>query len=86
MSNPSAIPLLLFVDELEVANPLWAGKVRHKINCTYYSHTNIQLQLRSKVTSVQLVSLFQASDGKTLELEMQREAFEGLNIFGRGRD
>ena len=86
LSNPSAIPLLLFVDELEVANPLWAGKVRHKINCTYYSHTNIQLQLRSMVTSVQLISLFQASDGKTLELEMQREAFDGLNIFGGGRD
>ena len=56
-NHPSSIPLLLFVDELEVANPLGAGKVRHKINCTYYSHINVQPQLRSKVKSVQLISL-----------------------------
>ena len=55
--NPSAIPILLFQDELEVANPLGAGKVKHKINCTYYTLLTIQPQLRTKVQSIQLVSL-----------------------------
>ena len=55
--NPEAIPLIVFQDELEVCNPLSAAKTRHKINCTYYTSMNIQAALRSKIQSVQLVSL-----------------------------
>ena len=35
--NPGAVPLLVFVDELEICNPLGAGKTKHKLNCTYFS-------------------------------------------------
>ena len=55
--NPEAVPLLLFIDELEVCNPLGAGKTKHKINCSYFSTLHIQSALRSKVNSIQLVSL-----------------------------
>ena len=55
--NPEAVPILLFIDELEVCNPLGAGKTKHKINCSYFSTLNIQSALRSKVNSIQLVSL-----------------------------
>lgn len=34
-----------------------AGKVRHKFNCTYMTNLEIQPALRSKVQSIQLVSL-----------------------------
>ena len=30
--NPDAVPIMLFQDELEVANPLGSGKMKHKIN------------------------------------------------------
>ena len=55
--HPEAVPLIVFSDELEVCNPLGAGKTKHKINCTYFSSLHIQPALRSKVQSVQLVSL-----------------------------
>lgn len=55
--NPDALPLIAFADELEVCNPLGSGKTRHKINCTYFTTTEIQPPLRTKVNSVQLVSL-----------------------------
>ena len=56
-TNPTAIPLLLFTDELEVANPLGAGKTKHKVQCTYYTTLDVIPQLRSRVKSIQLCSL-----------------------------
>ena len=55
--NPTAVPLLIFQDELEIVNPLGAGKSRHKILCTYYTTLEIIPPLRSKVQSIQLISL-----------------------------
>ena len=55
--NPTAVPLLLFQDELEVANPLGSGKTKHKIQCTYFTTLEIVPALRSKVKSIQLCSL-----------------------------
>ena len=57
IANPHAVPLLLFQDELEIANPLGSGKVKHKINCTYYTTLHVQSALRGKIKSIQLVSL-----------------------------
>ena len=55
--NPSAVPVVLFQDELEVANPLGAGKSKHKIQCTYFTTLEIVPALRAKVKSIQLCSL-----------------------------
>ena len=56
-ANPTAVPLLLFTDELEVANPLGAGKTKHKVQCSYYTTLDVIPSLRSKVKSIQLLSL-----------------------------
>ena len=56
-SNPEAVPLLMFQDELEVANPLGSGKTKHKMNMTYFTTYEVQSALRSKIQSVQLVSI-----------------------------
>ena len=55
--NPSAVKLVVFQDELEVANPLGAGKNLHKIQCTYFTILDVIPALRTKVKSVQLCSL-----------------------------
>ena len=55
--NPTAVPLILFQDELEVTNPLGAGKSKHKIQCTYWTTTDIIPAFRCKVKSTQLCSL-----------------------------
>ena len=57
LENPNAVPLMIFQDELEVANPLGSGRTKHKINCTYYSTYEVQNCLRSKTQSIQLISL-----------------------------
>ena len=56
-NNPDAVPLVLFMDELELCNPLGSGKTKHKILCSYFTSLDIQPALRSKVNSIQLVSL-----------------------------
>ena len=63
--NPDAVPLIIFQDELEITNPLGAGKTKHKINATYLTHALTIPALRSKVASVQLVSLVLSRDWKT---------------------
>ena len=55
--NPTAVPLLFFQDELEVVNPLGAGKNKHKIQCTYWTSLDIIPAFRTKIKSVQLCSL-----------------------------
>ena len=88
-SNPGSIPLLLFVDELKVANPLGAGKVRHKINMSYYTSLDVQPQLRTKVKSIQLVSVVlsrhwkkygNAVCNKQFITDLKQLEQEGLNI------
>ena len=64
-ANTEAIPLVLFSDEFEVCNPIGAGKGKHKINATYFTHGFIQPALRSKVNSIQLVSLVRSQDWKS---------------------
>ena len=56
-ANPEAVPLLMFQDELEIANPLGSGKTKHKMNMTYFTTYEVQSALRSKIQSVQLVSI-----------------------------
>ena len=63
--NPTAVPIIIFQDELEVCNPLGAGKSRHKIQCTYYTTLDVVPALRTKVKSVQLVSLVLSKHWKT---------------------
>ena len=56
--NPEAVPILMFQDELEVANPLGSGKTKHKINCTYYTTYQVQTSLRCKIQSVHCPTCF----------------------------
>ena len=62
--NPEAVPLLIFEDELEVANPLGSAKTKHKINCCYYTTLHVQSALRGRVKSIQLVSLISSKTWK----------------------
>ena len=55
--NPQSVPILIFQDELEICNPLGSGKAKHKFNATYYTVLDVQSALRSKVKSIQLISL-----------------------------
>ena len=55
--NPEAVPLLFFQDELEVVNPLGAGKSKHKIQCTYWTSLEIIPAFRTRIKSIQLCSL-----------------------------
>ena len=64
VNNPDSVPLLLFQDELEVCNPIGSGKCKHKINVTYYTTLDVQSAYRSRVKSLQLVSLVLSKNWK----------------------
>ena len=55
IENPEAVPLLIFQDELEVVNPLGAGKSRHKIQCTYWTSLEVIPAIRTRIKSIQFV-------------------------------
>ena len=63
-NNPDSVPLLLFQDELEVCNPIGSGKSKHKVNVTYYTTLDVQSAYRSRVKSLQLVSLVLSKNWK----------------------
>ena len=49
--------LLIFLFNPSLSNPLGSGKTKHKINATYMTTYEVKSALRSKIKSVQLVSL-----------------------------
>ena len=55
--NKDAIPLAIFQDELEVTNPLGAGKGKSKIQCTYWTSLDIIPPYRTRIKTIQLCSL-----------------------------
>ena len=47
-----------------------SGKCKHKVNCTYFSVLDVQSPLRSRVKSIQLVSLVMSKTWKKFGNEM----------------
>lgn len=80
--HPEAVGIILFQDELEIVNPLGAGKTKHKFNCTYMSTLDIQPALRSKTQSIQLVSIVPSKHWKKYgNKECNRRLVEDLHLL-----
>ena len=57
--NPEAVPILMFQDELEVANPLGSGKTKHKINWFSQNLHFLFLNFNSFITAIK-IQLFES--------------------------
>ena len=55
--NPSALQVILYYDDVEVANPLGSSATVHKLGLFYFSLGNLKPRLRSTTDSIQLVAV-----------------------------
>lgn len=63
-TNPLALQLKLFVDEFEPCDALKTKAGKHKTNAYYFQINNLPTKFLSKVDSIYLVALCNASDSK----------------------
>ena len=56
-SNPSALQIIAYYDELEICNPLGAYVKKHKLGVVAFSLGNIHPKYRSSLRTISLVSL-----------------------------
>ena len=61
-SDPCALQIIAYYDELEVANPLGSYVKKHKLGCMFYFLANIRPQYRSTLKSIQLVAVGKYED------------------------
>ncbi|XP_056450915.1 uncharacterized protein LOC130386152 isoform X1 [Gadus chalcogrammus] len=58
------LPLLLYIDDFEVCNPLGTSRKKHKITAVYWVLANIPPQFRATLKSIYLAVLCKATDVK----------------------
>ncbi|XP_056443822.1 uncharacterized protein LOC130380603 [Gadus chalcogrammus] len=63
-SDEDILSLILYIDDLEVCNPLGTSRKIHKVTAVYWVLGNIPAHARSALTSIYLAILCKASDTK----------------------
>lgn len=61
-SNPSALQIILYSDEIEICNPLGSHASKNKLLMFYYTLGNINPKYRSKLASIRLLATAKKSD------------------------
>ena len=82
------LPLILYIDDFEVCNPLGTSRKKHKVTAVYWVFVDIPATLRSTLTSIYLAILCKADDvkqygcSKVLEpLLKDLKSFEDDGVF-----
>lgn len=82
------LPLILYIDDFEVCNPLGTSRKKHKVTAVYWVFADIPATLRSTLTSIYLTILCKANDvnqygyAKVLDpLLKDLKSFEDNGIF-----
>lgn len=82
------LPLILYIDDFEVCNPLGTSRKKHKVTAVYWVFADIPATLRSTLTSIYLAILCKADDvkqygyPKVLEPLLQDlKSFEDNGVF-----
>ena len=57
LNNPISLPLQLYVDEVELCNPIGSKRGKHKLTAFYYMLGNIPQQFRSQLRFINLALL-----------------------------
>ncbi|XP_030248211.1 uncharacterized protein LOC115566456 isoform X2 [Sparus aurata] len=67
------LSIILYVDDFEVCNPLGTSRKKHKITAIYWVLANLQSELQSELTSINLALLCKAVDVKQFEYKVVLE-------------
>ena len=68
-TNPNALRLQLFYDDVEVANPIGSMAGIHELGIFYYSIQNLPFTVNSSMNSIFLLAVCYASDLKAYGFE-----------------
>ena len=60
--NPRALLIILYIDGIEVVNPIGVHIKKHKLNMPYFTLANIPPEHRSKLTTIQLLAIAKTKD------------------------
>ena len=61
-SDPHALQVVAYYDELEVVNPIGSFIKKHKLGCMFYFLANIRPQYRSTLKAIQLLAVGKHED------------------------
>ena len=61
-SDPNALQIVAYYDEVEVVNPIGTYIKKHKLGCMFYFLANVRPQYRSTLRSIQLVAVGKHED------------------------
>ena len=61
-SDPNALQVIAYYDELEVVNPIGSYIKKHKLGCMFYFLANIRPQYRSTLKTIQLLAVGKHED------------------------
>ena len=61
-SDPYALQIVAYYDEIEVVNPLGSYVRKHKLGCMFYFLANVRPQYRSTLKTIQLVAIGKYED------------------------
>lgn len=64
MSKQESIPLILYIDEFEICNPLGNSKGKHKICGLYWTLGNLPQGCNSALSFIYLAAVFKSNDLK----------------------
>jgi hypothetical protein len=61
-TNPNALQIIGYYDELEVVNPIGSYVSKHKLGCLFFTLANIRPQYRSSLKAINLVAVGKYED------------------------
>ncbi|KAJ8018461.1 hypothetical protein HOLleu_43537 [Holothuria leucospilota] len=67
--HPHALRIVLYYDEIELANPIGSKRIVHKLGMFYYSIQNLPVRMNSSTKSVYLLAVCHALDIKKYGFE-----------------
>lgn len=84
-SDPNALQLIAYYDELEVVNPLGAYLKKHKVGVVLFALGNIHPKFRSKLSAINLVLVCRIELIERHGINMVLKPFiQDLNILSTG--
>ena len=61
-TNPTALQIIAYYDELEIVNPIGSYVKKHKLGCMFFFLGNIRPQYRSTLKAIHLVAVAKSQD------------------------
>ena len=87
LSDPTALAIVAYYDDIEIANPLGPKTKNHKIGVFYWFIANINPSFRSKLSIINLLAVAKTKYLRQFGVdEILKDFLDGLNILKDGYD